>query len=34
MQPFFQTIGEYWQALGAFFAFDASLLAEQTLRKR
>ena len=31
MQPFFQTIGEYWQALGAFFAFDAALLAEPSM---
>ena len=31
MQPFFQTLGEYWQALGAFFAFDAALLAEPSM---
>ena len=31
MQPLFQTIGEYWQSLGAFFAFDASLLAEPSM---
>ena len=28
MQPFLQDIGEYWHNLGAFFAFDAALLAE------
>ena len=26
MQPLLQTISEYWQSLGAFFAFDSSLL--------
>ncbi|MCP4953783.1 MAG: DUF21 domain-containing protein, partial [Proteobacteria bacterium] len=31
MQPLFQTIGEYWQSLGAFFAFDASVLAEPSM---
>ena len=31
MQPPSQTIGEYWQALGAFFAFDATLLAEPSM---
>ena len=31
MQPLFQTIGEYWQALSAFFAFDAALLAEPSM---
>ena len=31
MQPFLQTIGEYWQALGTFFAFDAALLAEPSM---
>ncbi len=31
MQPLFQTIGEYWQSLGAFFAFDATLLAEPSM---
>ena len=31
MQPFFQTIGEYWQNLGAFFAFDSSLLVEPSM---
>ncbi|HCX87842.1 MAG TPA: hypothetical protein DG761_07440 [Gammaproteobacteria bacterium] len=31
MQPLFQTIGEYWQSLGAFFAFDATLLAESSM---
>ena len=31
MQLLFQTIGEYWQALSAFFAFDAALLAEPSM---
>jgi putative hemolysin len=31
MQPFFQTIGEQWHSLYAFFAFDAALLAEPSI---
>jgi len=31
MQPFFQTIAEYWLGLSEFFAFDAALLAEPSM---
>jgi putative hemolysin len=31
MQPHFQMIAEEWQTIGAFFAFDATLLAEPSM---